>query len=226
MAYKQKAFTFDAKQLHEKLLSYHTSDRSYDLHQLKQDIQNFPSSEPNNVALIFMRFDEEWFEYEHIEESAGELFLVFLASNLSSCESISENHRLNFQAIQMLLTEFGWAENEIQRLLHGDKLSSMVEIYAPDFLKLDTDIARVLYSHGGWLSNEKILKLAKQLDSISSEVNVQNPRMLTLLHTYSKQMTSKILRLTTDELVNAYQRTRVMLDTALQRGHDLYLIAD
>ena len=152
-----------------------------------------------------------------------ELLLLTLAMHLRTSPSISENLQNNFLALRTLLTGFNWHDDAINRLIYGDKLSTLFSEIVSEFAVNGSFSLARINQHGGWSSHSQSRALAKNLNSIAGEIFPDNPHLLNIIDTNQNQMTSKSPPLTIEDLIKTYHRTQSMLNSALEQDSDLFL---
>jgi hypothetical protein len=208
MAVLHRAYTIDAKEF---ISTLEASVRSGDnvllsrFCQLAVQIAKTPTTDTQEF-LIWVRFDEDGWLIEH-ESETGHYFLILLAGKVSAAPSLSsrETTKGYFRELDACLQKAGWDEEEIYRLIRGDRLERMLLFY-------NENIANILFEQPffkstigqagvGWLSPMRVNKFYEKIKLSQRYFNSTGTQQV-------------------------YQITIQMLEASINSNNDLLLILD
>lgn len=223
MATAHIAFSFDAQSFNQMLVERIVVDnkmRKDLLYQLTlQKLENL--SPTMKYALDMFRFGEDWIETSEEDVSLEfQWFLVVLASVLLRLPSLSDRYVFGHSLLaDSLLNTDDWQQPDIDLLLNGNQdyrhlLSSPWDMILGKGIGLFEK-----NSYGmGWLTNRQVVSLLHKLVQTNDKFNVSST--MRIINKYNS-MNFPIVH---EEIKEIFEDAKVMLHTAIERNHDLFLI--
>jgi len=215
MAIVQAAWTFDPTQFHTMLWEKIVVDEQvcFDLllDLAKAAVAN--PSEGTRTALEFIRFDEEWLDPS--DPSPNYWYLLALSSMLSLAPSLSTRFIPSWRVMKDVLPFARWSETEINQLIRGKSLSSLVLSSGNSLFSETFDFRHP--SSEGWLSFADAQTLLPRLEA--SQEYFSLPQSIKAIE-WAKfwKRDSRLL------LQDSYKDALDMLNTAILRKSALFIV--
>jgi hypothetical protein len=222
MAVVHVAFQFNPSDYYKELLNRMFTDGSWNPDNariLARSIVSEATSEEEETLLYF-RFDHSWLPYEAIEGSTPtDWAVLFLTKMLTKSPSLSNRFMGSYAILKTLLPLAGWSPEEINMLLTGRNLNTLIEASGNDIL---INNITGLQQYGGWLEVADIQNLLEQF--LKTEDLFCSPPSSTLTEIAHF---ASLWHIEPQTLVRlAYLDGFDMLNTATQSEKDLILVLD
>jgi hypothetical protein len=209
-----RAYSFDPLKFHMDLAARVTRNGTFRpelLHELVVEIAAHPSDVTREV-LGWIRYDEEdWLEEDHANLDLW--YLIALAGAVVPAPHLSMP---SYNTMKEGLPSVGWSSEEVRELLFGKNLDLLPEVYGYGFFH---QTFRHLRQHGGWLDLADANSLLAKLGAVEERFALPAPILVEAVRYYAGFLGAEPSTL----IKPAYDQARTMLQTAIDRGHALFL---
>jgi len=216
------AFQFYATDFHKRLQNQMLIDGNWYPEYARALARKIISKAPPDAleTLMSFRFDTSWLTYEEVEDSTPtDWYVIFLTTMLTKSPSLSNRFVGNYEILRKLLPVAGWSLEEINKLLIGRNLNTLVE--ASENRILIENITG-LEQYGGWLDAVDIQSLLKQFVEVKDLFYSPSPSALDRIAHFSSLWNTEPRALARLAYLDGFE----MLSTANQAGSDLFLILE
>ena len=223
MAIKHRAYTFTSKIFHEYL--QHTilhNNGKIDLTSLKSIVdKNLKDySQMSKQVLDDLRFSYEWIETTSESENPQPtyLYLIILSAWLKPTLSLSGQLPMSWKVLELLLPHLGWHINDMNILLRGKPLHTLVESsHISSFISKFSCIDQF----GGWIDLDTIKYLHSILNA--SKVSLLELKEICLPISNFAQLLGR----DSQEIISvAFIDAENMLSRAIEENSDLFVVLD
>jgi hypothetical protein len=176
------------------------------------------ASEATRQALNDLRFDSEWLDTSTDEATwPSYWYMIVLARELIPAPSLSNRSRLSWAVLESFLSQEGWHESQIELLVRGRKLRTLVESSGNPLIVAEfTGINQ----YGGWLDLDEIGRLYSRL------LTVRRDQLVSSIPAGLAQLASLCSQDPIEMFDKAHADVTEMFETAIARDQALFVILD
>ncbi len=223
MPVTHRAYTFNPLQFHKEVEDRSIIENRFSLDALLKWARYVVSdaSEATRETLRYLRFDPEWLDPTDNNVFSTDLYIIVLAKYLFPAPSLS-NRLHSYAILELILPLAGWTDSQIQLLLRGRQLHTLLEFSAnPIFIAEFRDVDQ----YGGWIETEDAKELISKITIAQQHFLSPGEKELQVLDkvskfpVYQQQSLQEILR-------KAYEDATEMLETSIKRNEALFIIFD
>jgi hypothetical protein len=222
MAIIHRAYSFDPIVFHSMLQEKLMKHNQFSLDTVLDLARTIVSNAPENTKRVLedMRFDDVWLDTSDDEIShTNEWYMIALAQNLSPAPSLSNRLQVSHIVLKLILPITGWTDTEVELLLRGQLLDTLVESSGNTFF---INEFRGLKQYGGWLSVDDIKSLLFRLQGVERYFSSPSREAEEALAKFAVHWS-----LSPGEMMRkAYADAREMLQTAIERNSALFVLLD
>ncbi len=216
------AYTFDPRSFVATLRECITRDGRLDLERLHDRAKSAleAPSKAAREALVAIRYSDTWIEAPEDEADLPEKwFVIALTGHFSIAPSLGWQRPAHHVILDALLPSAGMSEADIQRLIHGDDL---VSILTDSGIAMPAGRLGALRDFGGWLSPGSIGGLRQELERVRSHFLNIGPEQRTALARIHPDWGADADRLARETYASAQE----LLECAQKRKQALFVLLD
>ena len=222
MAVCHFAYTFDPRSFVATLRDCIARDGRLDLERLHDRAKSAleAPSKAAGEALIAIRYSDTWIEAPEDEADLPEKwFVTALTGHFCIAPSLGRQRPAHHVILEALLPGTGMLEADIQHLIHGDDL---VSILTDSGVAMPPGRLGALRDFGGWLSPASIGGLRQELERVRGHFLNIGPEHRTVLARIHPDWGADADRLARE----AHAAAQEMLECAQRRKQALYVLLD